>query len=121
MNVGVLDGTALGTVEIVPAHEFYDYEAKYPPGSTQYLVPARLSPRRRRGSAATPGRPPGARLRRRGPRGPHRRRDGTPYILEVNTLPGMTGTSLVPKIAAGKGIPFPELCERILAGASLKA
>jgi len=39
----------------------------------------------------------------------------------VNTLPGMTGTSLVPKIAAGKGIGFPDLCERLLEGASLKA
>ena len=47
--------------------------------------------------------------------------DGTPFILEVNTLPGMTATSLVPKIAAGNGIPFPDLCERLLDGASLKA
>jgi D-alanine-D-alanine ligase len=47
--------------------------------------------------------------------------DGTAYILEVNTLPGMTATSLVPKIAAGNGIPFPELCERLLDGAALKA
>jgi D-alanine-D-alanine ligase len=47
--------------------------------------------------------------------------DGTPFILEVNTLPGMTATSLVPKIAAGLGIAFPDLCERILEGASLKA
>jgi D-alanine-D-alanine ligase len=45
---------------------------------------------------------------------------GTPWILEVNTLPGMTATSLVPKIAAGCGIPFPELCERLLEGAALK-
>ena len=47
--------------------------------------------------------------------------DGTPYILEVNTLPGMTATSLVPKIAAGLGLSFPDLCDRILDGASLKA
>ncbi len=47
--------------------------------------------------------------------------DGTPFILEINTLPGMTATSLVPKIAAGLGIGFPDLCERILEGAALKA
>ena len=47
--------------------------------------------------------------------------DGVPFILEVNTLPGMTATSLVPKIAAGLGISFADLCERLLEGASLKA
>lgn len=47
--------------------------------------------------------------------------DGSAFILEVNTLPGMTATSLVPKIAAGNGIPFPDLCERLLDGAGLKA
>jgi D-alanine-D-alanine ligase len=47
--------------------------------------------------------------------------DGTPYILEINTLPGMTATSLVPKIAGGLGITFPDLCERILEGAALRA
>jgi D-alanine-D-alanine ligase len=46
---------------------------------------------------------------------------GRVYLLEVNTLPGMTGTSLLPKIAAGKGISFLKLCERLLQGASLKA
>jgi D-alanine-D-alanine ligase len=46
---------------------------------------------------------------------------GEPFVLEVNTLPGMTATSLVPKIAAGKGISFPDLCDRLLDGASLKA
>jgi D-alanine-D-alanine ligase len=47
--------------------------------------------------------------------------DGAPFILEVNTLPGMTATSLVPKIAAGNGIGYAELCDRLLEGASLKA
>jgi len=46
---------------------------------------------------------------------------GEAYLLEVNTLPGMTATSLLPKIAAGRGISFTALCERLLAGASLKA
>ena len=47
--------------------------------------------------------------------------DGTAYVLEVNTLPGMTASSLVPKIAAGNGLPFGDLCERLLDGAALKA
>ncbi|HYG68698.1 MAG TPA: D-alanine--D-alanine ligase, partial [Anaeromyxobacteraceae bacterium] len=47
--------------------------------------------------------------------------DGTPYVLEVNTLPGMTATSLVPKIAKGVGISFEALCDRILDSAALKA
>jgi D-alanine-D-alanine ligase len=46
---------------------------------------------------------------------------GEVYLLELNTLPGMTATSLLPKIAAGRGIDFPALCERLLLGASLKA
>jgi D-alanine-D-alanine ligase len=47
--------------------------------------------------------------------------DGTPYVLEANTLPGMTATSLVPKIAAGNGLSYADVCERLLEGASLKA
>jgi D-alanine-D-alanine ligase len=44
-----------------------------------------------------------------------------PYVLEVNTIPGMTATSLVPKMAAARGMGFPELCERILQAASTDA
>ena len=47
--------------------------------------------------------------------------NGQTLLLEVNTLPGMTATSLLPKIAAGRGIAFPQLCERLLLGAGLKA
>ena len=121
VNVAVLDGVALGTVEMVPSRDFYDYVAKYTPGSTQYFVPARLSSE----ATARVCRDAETAYRALGCSGVARvdfivAADATPYILEVNTLPGMTGTSLVPKIAAGKGIPFPELCERILDGASLK-
>lgn len=122
VNVAVLDGTALGAIEIVPANEFYDYAAKYTAGTTRYFYPARI---------------PEAHLKRvmeaaaaahtgLGCAGVTRvdfivDPDGTPFILEINTLPGMTATSLVPKIAAGIGIPFPDLCEKILEGAALKA
>jgi D-alanine-D-alanine ligase len=122
VNVAVLDGKALGAIEIVPANAFYDYAAKYTAGTTRYFYPARIpeSHVRRVMEAAE------AAHRGLGCAGVTRvdfivAPDGTPFILEINTLPGMTATSLVPKIAAGLGIPFPELCERILEGAALKA
>jgi D-alanine-D-alanine ligase len=122
MNVAVLDGKALGAIEIVPSREFYDYTAKYTPGATQYFFPPRLPAEhtRRTCEAAEQAH------RVLGCAGVTRADfivspDGVPFILEVNTLPGMTATSLVPKIAAGLGISFADLCERLLEGASLKA
>jgi D-alanine-D-alanine ligase len=120
--VAVLDDKALGAIEIVPANEFYDYAAKYTAGTTKYFYPARIPEahtRRVMEAAETAHRGLGCAGVTRvdfivAP-------DGTPFILEINTLPGMTATSLVPKIAAGLGIPFPDLCERILEGAALKA
>jgi D-alanine-D-alanine ligase len=122
IQVAVLDGKALGAIEVVPANEFYDYAAKYTAGTTQYFYPARIPPAHAKAVSEA------AEIAHRGLRCEGVTRtdfilveDGTPYILEVNTLPGMTPTSLVPKIAAGNGIPFPDLCERLLDGASLKA
>jgi D-alanine-D-alanine ligase len=122
VQVAVLDGRALGVIEVVPANEFYDYAAKYTAGTTQYFYPARIpeaDAHRLREAAETAHRGLGCDGVTRtdfilAP-------DGELYILEVNTLPGMTATSLVPKIAAGNGIPFPDLCERLLDGAALKA
>ncbi len=122
VQVAVLDGKALGAIEVVPSREFYDYTAKYTAGSTQYFYPARISPEQitRVEHAAVD-----AHLAL-GCAGVTRvdfilTQDGLPYILEVNTLPGMTATSLVPKIAAGVGLSYADLCERLLEGASLKA
>jgi D-alanine-D-alanine ligase len=122
IQVAVLDGKALGVIEVVPAREFYDYAAKYTAGTTQYFYPARIPDAHARAvSVAAEKAHDGL-----GCQGVTRTdfiltADGTPFILEVNTLPGFTATSLVPKIAAGNGIPFPDLCERLLDGASLKA
>jgi D-alanine-D-alanine ligase len=122
VNVAVLDGKALGAIEIAPEREFYDYAAKYTAGTTKYHYPPRIpEAHAQRALAAAERAHTGL-----GCSGVSRvdfivAGDGTPYILEVNTLPGMTATSLVPKIAAGLGISFPDLCERILEGASLKA
>jgi len=122
VQVAVLDGRAMGVIEVVPANEFYDYAAKYTAGTTQYFYPARIS------EADTRKLMEAAELAHRalGCAGVTRTDfiltpDGVAYILEVNTLPGMTASSLVPKIAAGNGIPFPELCERLLDGAALKS
>lgn len=123
IQVGIFENEALGCIEVKPAGEFYDYNAKYVANTTQYLFPAPIpEPAYRRcmevGLAAHQA---------LGCAG-HSRVDlilpeagGDPIVLEVNTLPGMTEKSLLPKIAAGKGWDFAELCERILKTASLKA
>jgi D-alanine-D-alanine ligase len=121
VSAAVLDGRALGVVEIVPSREFYDYAAKYTAGMTRYVFPARLP----EDVLDRLGREAETAHAALGCSGVTRVdfivAGGTPHVLEVNTLPGMTATSLVPKIAAGKGISFPDLCERILEGAALKA
>ncbi len=122
VQVGVLDGAVLGTVEVRPAKEFYDYEAKYLRNDTQYLVPAPLAP-------AVDAAVREASLRAYellGCAGQSRvdcRVDpsGAVFVLEVNTLPGMTATSLLPKIARHAGMDYATLCVRILRSASLRA
>ncbi len=122
INVGVLDGEALGDVEIRPATEFYDYEAKYVRDDTQYLVPAPISDDERRRLHDLALRAHQA----LGCAGATRvdlilGHDGRAVCLEINTLPGMTDHSLLPKIAAHRGMDYATLVERILAGAALKA
>ncbi len=122
ITVGVLDGEPLPIVEIRPESGFYDFESKYTPGRTRYLCPAPLEP----GAAARATEAAVAAYRALGCSGAARvdlRLDpeGTPWVLEVNTIPGMTPTSLLPKAARAAGLSFEDLVERILAGASLKA
>jgi D-alanine-D-alanine ligase len=119
----VLDDTSLGAIEVVPAREFYDYEAKYSADSgTKYLFPAPLpGPHYARVNAVCL-----AAHKSLGCSGATRSdcivsAEGDVWLLELNTLPGMTALSLLPKIAAGRGIDFPALCERLLLGASLKS
>ena len=115
VQVGILGDRALGAIEIVPKRAFYDYTAKYEKGMSDHFFPARIpdavySRTLEAGLAAH---------RAIGCRG-YSRADfiiddsGAPYILEVNTLPGMTATSLLPEIAKGVGISFPDLVEEIL-------
>lgn len=114
-TVGILDGQPLPVVEVRPKAGVYDYQTKYTAGTTDYLCPAPLD-------EATTARVQQAALgafRAIGGRDYSRvdvmvRPNGDPVVLEVNTLPGMTETSLLPKAAAAAGIGFAELCERMV-------
>jgi D-alanine-D-alanine ligase len=122
LTVSVLDGAALPTVEIQAQGGFYDYTAKYTKGRTRYLCPAPLSnevSRRLRDLAVQAyqilGCDGAARVDfRMTPR-------GKPYVLEVNTIPGMTETSLLPMAAAQAGLDYDALTERILHSALRRA
>jgi D-alanine-D-alanine ligase len=115
VQVGILGNAALGAIEIVPKRAFYDYTAKYERGMSDHFFPARIPDAvyKRTLDAGL------AAHRAIGCRG-YSRVDfivdeaGRPYILEVNTLPGMTATSLLPEIAKGVGISFTDLVEEIL-------
>ncbi|HEX3758062.1 MAG TPA: D-alanine--D-alanine ligase [Kofleriaceae bacterium] len=120
ISVAVLGDRAIGAVEIAPRDGFYDYANKYTRGATDYYVPPRVSPERYRGLLTQALR---AHLAL-GCSGATRvdmmvSEAGNEFVLEVNTLPGLTPTSLLPKIADAAGISFGELCEMMLAGASL--
>ena len=114
-TVGILDGKPLPIVEVRPHNGVYDAHSKYTPGATEYFCPADFD-------AATTKRIQAAALgafRAVGGRDYARvdvmvRADGSPVVLEVNTLPGMTETSLLPKAAAAAGINFAELCQRMV-------
>ncbi len=114
LTVGVLDGAPLAVGEIIPRHEIFDYECKYTPGMSEEIFPADLPE------------PVAAECRRLGVQaheslklGGYSRVDfrltesGEIFCLEVNTLPGMTATSLLPQSARAAGIEFADLCERI--------
>lgn len=114
ITVGILGGKPLPVQEIVPASEFYDYQAKYAPGGSQHLIPARLprSVQRRAQVLAVEA------FQLLGARAVARvdfivNRLGEPLLLELNTIPGMTETSLLPEAAQAVGISFDELVVRI--------
>lgn len=122
VQVGILNDQPIGAIEIVPKNEFYDFEAKYTDGMAEHIFPARLDQQlyakaQQVGVAAH---------RALGCSGYSRvdllvTEKGDCYVLEVNTLPGMTALSLLPEIAAkGAGLCFEELVERIIASAALK-
>jgi D-alanine-D-alanine ligase len=119
LTVGIIGGEALPVVEIVPRDGFYDYDHKYTSGASEYFVPAPLTDAEFSSVQETA-------------RAAHRALglevysrvdillapDGSMSVLEINTIPGMTELSLLPKAAAVAGLDFPSLCEEI-AGLSL--
>ena len=118
LTVGLLEGKALPVLEIRPKTKFYDYQAKYENDTTEYLfdtVSDAVLINRMQSDAEKAFAALGCR---------HLGRidfilteDGTPYVLEMNTLPGFTSHSLLPMAAAKAGIPAEELCKRIAAAA----
>lgn len=120
ITVAVIDGHALPVVRILPKSGFFDFAAKYTKGETVYECPANL-PIDVTTAAQRAAEASYAALGCRGLARVDfivRKRDGVPVFLEVNTIPGMTATSLSPMAAGAIGVTYPELCERILLGAA---
>ncbi len=115
VQVGVLDGKALPSIEIIPNEGFYDYANKYQSGAATEVCPAEIPEEwetRLRTAAETAYERLGLEVYARADF--IVTADGTPYFLEINTLPGMTPTSLVPQEAAAVGMDYAELCEFIV-------
>jgi D-alanine-D-alanine ligase len=115
VTVAVLGTKALPVIEIVPQNEFYDFDAKYTPGHSDHVIPARIpaaQARKAQALALKAGQAMGCQ--------DYYRVDfivpkkGEPQILEVNTAPGMTSTSLVPDAARAAGISFPKLLKTLV-------
>jgi D-alanine-D-alanine ligase len=114
-TVGILDGVALPVIRIVPATEFYDFEAKYLRDDTQYRVPSGL-PAALEAEMQDLAQQAFAVVGCRGWGRVDILLDSAqrPYVLEINTSPGMTDHSLVPMAARASGIAFADLCLRVL-------
>lgn len=115
LTVGMVGDELLPVLEIKAPEGYYDYRAKYTKGVTEYLVPAPLSDE----CAQTCRDMAGHAFRALGCRGVGRmdfrmNQEEELFILEVNTIPGFTETSLLPKAARAHGIEFPDLCDRIM-------
>lgn len=115
VHIGILGGRALGGVEIKPSLEFYNYEAKYTSGLTEYIIPPQIEDavyEKAKNIALNAHTALGC----SGATRVDLRIDenAAPYVLEVNTLPGMTATSLLPKIAQSAGLSFKNLIEEII-------
>ena len=121
IQVGILAEKGLGAIEIVPKNEFYDFEAKYTDGMATHIMPAPL-PEEQYADLLKLGERAHSALGCSG----YSRVDfivteaKEAFLLEVNTLPGMTALSLLPEIAQHAGVGFEELVERILNSAALK-
>jgi D-alanine-D-alanine ligase len=121
-TVGVLDERALAVGEIIPQHETFDYECKYTPGMTEEVFPASIPDELAAQLKDMALRTHRALKLREFSRVDFRvDRAGVPWVLEANTLPGLTGTSLLPQSAAACGIDFAALCDTICTAAQNRA
>lgn len=113
--VGNADPQALPIIEIIPQGESYDFDSKYAPGGSQHICPAPLDE-----EASSRIQELAVKAHQAlGCRGMSRTdfildREGQPWVLETNTIPGMTSTSLLPDAAKAAGISFPELCTQLV-------
>ncbi|MCX8021279.1 MAG: D-alanine--D-alanine ligase [Syntrophorhabdaceae bacterium] len=122
ITVGIVNGKILPVIQVVPKKGFYDFEAKYTKGMTEYVIPARIDEKVDREAKELAI----AIYEAFQLSGCVRidmlveRTEGIPLVIDINTSPGMTETSLVPKAWAHLGGTFDELVVEILKGASLK-
>jgi len=120
VTVPIFEGIKLPVIEIVPKDEYYDYKRKYTAGQTEYILPARLEPSMLRlceDYARQTFDALGCRCYARVDlRVEHGKK---PFVLEINTLPGCTETSLVPKALASAGVPFEDFVEKLVEMARL--
>ena len=113
--LGNEDAHALPVIQIVPTGEFYDFDSKYKPGGSQHICPAPIDD-----EIATKAQEYAVMAHHAlGCRGVSRSdfiidADGTPWILETNTIPGMTATSLLPDAARAAGMSFPQMCTALI-------
>jgi D-alanine-D-alanine ligase len=121
-SIGLLDGQPMGLVEIVPLAGVYDFRTKYTKGASEYRFPAPLDAPTTAAIAAAAARLFAAAGCRDFARADVMLEpDGNFYFLEINTMPGMTETSLMPKSASCVGLDFPALVGRMLAPARRRA
>jgi D-alanine-D-alanine ligase len=108
--------TALPLVEIIPSdtYAFFDYEAKYKPGASTEICPARLDERLTKKAQASALAAHRALCCRGYSRTDMIVKDGEIYVLETNTIPGMTATSLLPQAAKAMGLDFPQLLDKLI-------
>jgi len=120
LTVGVLGNNeleALPVIEIVPGEgfSFFDYDAKYKPGATEEICPARISEEvTRMAQEYAVAAHKALRLKGYSRTDLILAEDNSLYLLETNTIPGMTATSLMPQAAAAHGLPFPQFLERLV-------
>ena len=119
LAIGMNGPQPMPIVEIVPKSGFYDYEAKYTEGKTKYMCPAELTSKEAQQCQDTSVRVFKALKGRGFPRVDVILNQGTPYVLEMNTIPGMTPTSLLPMAARESGLEFDDLVINILENARL--